>query len=1288
MRLEKLYLDGFGRFHKYAIDDISDNVTVFYGPNEAGKSTLLAFIRGVLFEFPRSLTSHYPPLSGGRHGGRITVSDSDGDSHTIERFGRRLKVTGPGGKAPKDPKAALGRLTGGITQNHFKNIFAFSLDELQSDDTLDDAYIYSVGQGVPKLPALLKSLEDRKRKIYHPRGRKKTSVVGILKELQEVESRLEDIKKNAEDYGEKSARKNEIDRELGAASDKLARTRAELGRVDILRQGWDDWVYLEDIKTRLKEIPQFDRFPEDPITRLDGFEKQIRQAEEERDDVKEELRQAEGDASMIVHDEALLDDNDSVDEIRRDRGRFDGSIHDLPERQGELMDMESRLSDRLGALGTGWNESNLRDIDTSMTAKGQLDRLDGQLEDAEEEARSAKTRLDGIKTKIDDLLAKKRDIQDQLSVDSVGQDCAYLEKLLDDRDSLDGVRGREISFDNSVRDLPKRQGELDMLRSQLEHNISNLGRDWNVDRLDTFDTSIELRQEVDRFNKRLADTREKARLAKNLLERENALLAECQNALREAQKLMPEDNAPATEDEIDRQRKALRASRSRFNEYERERINHENLSARLDALAGGRETGEPARSSSPLRPISALAAGGALVAAGAYLGDSASILGVAGGATILGTVIYLLIARRKGRKGASPETAYLSRQTADAESRAEAARLALAKAASPLAIDDPTDSTLDAAEERLYSSEKALSAWRAAHGRVMDAERALKFQELKTGEASQKAKADAESKSKAQSQWLDWLGRRGLSDTLMPDTVIELISRIKEARSALEQVRDKEHRIGGINRDIDGHFALVQQLADRYDLLLDQQDHQKVKSVADKLVREFDRADKLVGMRDDTERQIQQQGPAYDKAVAEEKKAAENLAATQSRWNDWLREHNIHDDFTPKMMREFIARADAAAASLDEARRMRTRIAAIEKDINEFGDNVEPLALAHDIPLNRGENEQVAHAADTLIEKLEMAQIEFARQKEAILRRDGKRQRLEQCEKRLQSAREELEALLQEGGADGNEDFRRRAAQHKDRVDLEQRRDEHDRALTRLSGPGKRKDSFLEDLDNSDLNGLNARHGELKDEIDSAEGTRSQLQEERGRISNAMEQLAGEEESSALRRRRNILKEQLLEHAREWSRLVLEKTLLERTQQKFEQERQPDVIKHAREFFYNVTDKRYHNLYAPIGEKKIKVVDANGNTKQPHELSRGTREQLYLALRFGLIQDLGEHAELLPVVIDEALVNFDPHRARSTAQSLELLAKTNQVLVFTCHPTMRDLFVDVANAKVVEIKNN
>ena len=97
------------------------------------------------------------------------------------------------------------------------------------------------------------------------------------------------------------------------------------------------------------------------------------------------------------------------------------------------------------------------------------------------------------------------------------------------------------------------------------------------------------------------------------------------------------------------------------------------------------------------------------------------------------------------------------------------------------------------------------------------------------------------------------------------------------------------------------------------------------------------------------------------------------------------------------------------------------------------------------------------------------------------------------------------------------------------------------------------------------------------------------------------------------------------------------------------------------------------------------MTDAAGGSRQPSELSRGTREQLYLALRFGLIREFGEHAERLPIVVDEALVNFDPERARLAAESFAGLSETNQVLVFTCHPATAETFARSAGAQVVDI---
>ena len=87
MRISELFVDGFGHFHNYNVGPLESPLVILHGRNEAGKSTLLAFIRTILFGFPaRNRQLHYPPLSGGNHGGRLTVLDDAGEAHREPAF--------------------------------------------------------------------------------------------------------------------------------------------------------------------------------------------------------------------------------------------------------------------------------------------------------------------------------------------------------------------------------------------------------------------------------------------------------------------------------------------------------------------------------------------------------------------------------------------------------------------------------------------------------------------------------------------------------------------------------------------------------------------------------------------------------------------------------------------------------------------------------------------------------------------------------------------------------------------------------------------------------------------------------------------------------------------------------------------------------------------------------------------------------------------------------------------------------------------------------------------------
>ena len=87
MRVTDLRVDGFGIWTELHLDSLSNRVTVFYGANEAGKTTLLQFMRSVLYGFSPDRRARYlPPVHGGQIGGMLQVENN----HQLLRIQRHL----------------------------------------------------------------------------------------------------------------------------------------------------------------------------------------------------------------------------------------------------------------------------------------------------------------------------------------------------------------------------------------------------------------------------------------------------------------------------------------------------------------------------------------------------------------------------------------------------------------------------------------------------------------------------------------------------------------------------------------------------------------------------------------------------------------------------------------------------------------------------------------------------------------------------------------------------------------------------------------------------------------------------------------------------------------------------------------------------------------------------------------------------------------------------------------------------------------------------------------------
>ena len=203
MRIEGWQIEGFGVFRDFEVRSLSPGMTVFLGPNEAGKSTLLGFLRGVLFGFPsrRSRAPQYPPLKGGRHGGRVTLAGPQGDVIVERVVSSRNGLLVNGNEADGQDLQAL---LGGADAHLFSSVFAFSLTEIQSFEWLQAEQIreriFSAGIAGAGASArqVIDKLEAEAATLYRTRGGSR--VKDLNERIEEAERRRKAAETNADRY--------------------------------------------------------------------------------------------------------------------------------------------------------------------------------------------------------------------------------------------------------------------------------------------------------------------------------------------------------------------------------------------------------------------------------------------------------------------------------------------------------------------------------------------------------------------------------------------------------------------------------------------------------------------------------------------------------------------------------------------------------------------------------------------------------------------------------------------------------------------------------------------------------------------------------------------------------------------------------------------------------------------------------------------------------------------------------------------------------------------------------
>ncbi|MBQ7000753.1 MAG: AAA family ATPase [Oscillospiraceae bacterium] len=193
----------------------------------------------------------------------------------------------------------------------------------------------------------------------------------------------------------------------------------------------------------------------------------------------------------------------------------------------------------------------------------------------------------------------------------------------------------------------------------------------------------------------------------------------------------------------------------------------------------------------------------------------------------------------------------------------------------------------------------------------------------------------------------------------------------------------------------------------------------------------------------------------------------------------------------------------------------------------------------------------------------------------------------------------------------------------------------------------------------------------MEDHLTQSEQETTQLladcAEEQQRLQNRLGQYQGRMEILGDREELSRQLEQVRERIRKleetYAALVLAQDTLAAAKAELQRRYAPRITKRAQQLLSDMTGGRYRRLTMQEDFSLQAGTEAEDTLRDALWRSDGTMDQLYLALRLAVAEELTPKA---PLVLDDVLVRFDDTRMQAAVNLLRKMSADKQIICFTC----------------------
>ena len=184
---------------------------------------------------------------------------------------------------------------------------------------------------------------------------------------------------------------------------------------------------------------------------------------------------------------------------------------------------------------------------------------------------------------------------------------------------------------------------------------------------------------------------------------------------------------------------------------------------------------------------------------------------------------------------------------------------------------------------------------------------------------------------------------------------------------------------------------------------------------------------------------------------------------------------------------------------------------------------------------------------------------------------------------------------------------------------------------------------------------------------------------------NKLDAIGSSNDVARLDEERSNLRLHIQEQARNTMKSRLGVAAAREGMRQYREAHQSSMLTQAGDIFRQITGENFTGLTTQPDKKQRELLFAetgDGAFLEADKLSKGTRFQLFLALRLAAYKDYANSTVPLPFVADDILDAFDNQRSAESLEQFHEISQTGQVIYLTHHQHIVDLAKEVSNGAV------